>query len=130
MLIPDSTFLDYQGQYNVEIDLPFTTYPQQRYGTLRIKLLSSDRVKSYLYQLYRVQGDVLTKSGLLKGNETTIEYIKPELYNLVIIEDANNNGKWDVGNLNEKRQPERIFTPKKQTQIKALWDTETEVQCE
>jgi hypothetical protein len=130
LLIPDSTFLDYQGQYNVEIDLPFTTYPQQRYGTLRIKLLGNNGVKSYLYQLYRVQGDVLTKSGSLKGNETTIEYIKPELYNLVIIEDANNNGKWDVGNLNEKRQPERIFTPKKQTQIKALWDTETEVQCE
>lgn len=130
LIIPDSTFIDYQGQYNVEIDLPFATYPQQRYGTLRVKLLNNNTVKRYLYQLYRVQGNILTKSGALQGNETTIEYVKPELYNLVIIEDANNNGKWDVGNLNEQRQPERIFVPKQASQIKALWDTEVEVKCE
>lgn len=125
LIVPDSTFTDYFGQHNLEIDLSFTTAPPQRFGSLRLSLKGAQPNTTYLYQLYKMQGDALTKSGTVLPNATaTIEYVRPETYYMVIVQDSNANGKWDTGKLDEQLQPETIFATEPNIQVKSLWDTE------
>jgi hypothetical protein len=49
--------------------------------------------------------------------------MEPGKYTIELIEDRNNNGTWDPGNFDLKRQPEKklIFVP---DNLRAGWDVE------
>lgn len=51
----------------------------------------------------------------------------PGDYELRILFDTNNNGKWDPGNYGQKLQPERAITLDTKLNIKANWDNERDV---
>jgi uncharacterized protein (DUF2141 family) len=51
----------------------------------------------------------------------------PGDYELRILFDSNNNGKWDPGNYAKKLQPERAITLDTKLNIKANWDNERDV---
>jgi len=55
--------------------------------------------------------------------EYTFESIEPKKYIIRVVEDDNENGKWDSGNYLEKRKPEKIHT-KTVTEMRPDWDTE------
>jgi hypothetical protein len=58
-----------------------------------------------------------TKPALKKG--TLFEYLKPGDYYICMFIDGNGNGKWDIGDLKAKRQPEEVYYyPKKLSLIK------------
>jgi hypothetical protein len=62
---------------------------------------------NYIVHLIRNKRTVQTKqidhNGIL-----TISFIEPDTYSIKIIEDKNNNKRWDTGSLKERRQPERV----------------------
>ena len=65
----------------------------------------------------------------LSTYETLIKPLFPGEYSLILFEDRNNNGKWDSGNYDEKRQAEkrRIFTLDK---LRANWEVESIINWE
>ncbi|MEL6970224.1 MAG: hypothetical protein AAFO02_08645, partial [Bacteroidota bacterium] len=52
--------------------------------------------------------------------------LPPGDYQLEIIEDLNGNSRWDPGNYDLKRQPERVYIRKLET-LRANWDLEVDV---
>ena len=62
---------------------------------------------NYIVQLMKGKRIVQTKQMNQNGN-LAISFIAPETYSLRIIEDNNNNNRWDEGSLKERRQPERV----------------------
>ena len=50
--------------------------------------------------------------------------IKPALYTLRIIYDANKNKEWDSGSFLEKRQTEEVIYFPKEIDVRANWDVE------
>ena len=52
-----------------------------------------------------------------------MKYLAVGRYTLRLIEDLNKNGKWDVGNYDLKKQPERIYS-KTVSDLRANWDVE------
>ena len=65
----------------------------------------------------------------LSTYEALIKPLFPGEYSLILFEDRNNNGKWDSGNYDEKRQAEkrRIFTLDK---LRANWEVESIINWE
>jgi hypothetical protein len=71
--------------------------------------------------------DVLKNAVPIKTNRVNFNRILPGDYQLRILYDKNQNGKWDSGDYNKKRQPE-IVIPRKQTlNIRPNWDNEVDI---
>ncbi|MDR0753899.1 MAG: Ig-like domain-containing protein [Prevotellaceae bacterium] len=72
-----------------------------------IKLDFTNVECNYIVQLVRNKKTVQTKQTNSNGI-LTISFVEPDTYSIKIIEDKNNNNRWDTGSLKARRQPERV----------------------
>ncbi len=105
--------------------LKFTTKKPEDYGNISIRF--SNLVKEKHPVLLFLKGDVLVKSVAINSPNWSDKLMEPGEYELRILYDDNNNGKWDPGNYKKKIQPEKGITLDKKLTIKANWDNEREV---
>ena len=61
----------------------------------------------YIVQLTNAQGALQQQKRDVTGGKIQFNYVTPGDIKIRIIEDKNGNGKWDSGNVIERRQPER-----------------------
>ncbi|MDF3077057.1 MAG: hypothetical protein K0S09_946 [Sphingobacteriaceae bacterium] len=105
--IGDNAFTGLMGGKNKSYSRTFTMDPDDNYTNLIVNVIPPDS-GSYILQL--VSKDIPVRSSALHGNKKIVfSGIAPGTYNLRVIYDQNNNGKWDTGNVKEQRQPEPIW---------------------
>jgi uncharacterized protein (DUF2141 family) len=80
-----------------------TTWPEDT-GTLMIEIKTSE--PNYIIQL--LDGDNIVTS-IKNLTRHTFKFLKPTTYQLRIIIDSNNNGKWDPGNYYKRIEPEKAL---------------------
>ena len=56
------------------------------------------------------------------GNSCAFYFIKPGVYYLRLFIDENGNGKWDTGDYEKGRQPERVFYYNRPLELRALFE--------
>lgn len=61
------------------------------------------------------------------SQEMLLEELSPGQYTFIVIKDDNSNGKWDVGNLEERTQPETLDVYSTPTKVRANWEVELEL---
>jgi hypothetical protein len=71
-------------------------------------------------------GKIYYQQSLLQNNYK-VNLIQPGEYEIVILFDTNNNGKWNTGNYWKKIQPERVVARKETFNIRSSWDNELTV---
>ena len=103
----------------------FFTKQQSDYGNAVLRFSNLDLSKHPVLQL--VQGDEIKNSYPLTTLEWSNKFISPGEYEIRILFDSNNNGKWDTGDYSKKRQPEKAITLKDKLAIKANWDNERDI---
>jgi hypothetical protein len=87
--------------------LSFTTRKLSDYGSLRIRLRNADTAQRPVLQL--LQNNAIIYSTPIASGEMTIPQFTPGEYDLQVLYDRNNNGKWDAGQFfGTKRQPEIV----------------------
>jgi hypothetical protein len=74
-----------------------------------------------------MEGENIKWSFTVSGNEWTKPMMLPGEYEVRLLYDDNNNGKWDPGNFSEKMQPEKAVTLPQKIAVRANWDNEREV---
>ena len=117
---------DTLGTQLVKTDtLRFTTKKIEDYGNISIRFTNLIKEKHPVLQFFK--GDVLVKSVAINSPNWSEKLMEPGEYELRILYDDNNNGKWDPGNYKKKIQPEKGITLDKKLTIKANWDNEREV---
>ena len=123
LLIPDSTFESLNGLLHDTLSMEISTKGMRNFADLRIDF-QTEQEGFYIAQLL-TDKDVVVQTDEFTGN-ATIQYttITPGSYRIRVIEDKNHNGKWDTGNYEEKRQPERVFYMPKIIVLKANWEVE------
>jgi hypothetical protein len=105
--------------------LKFQTKRQSDYGNVVLRFKNIDFAKHPVLQF--VQGEIIAGSYALTAAEWRNKLFMPGEYEIRILYDDNNNGKWDPGEYAKKRQPEKVIALPKKFAVKENWDNESDI---
>ncbi|MEO6819496.1 MAG: Ig-like domain-containing domain [Ginsengibacter sp.] len=127
-LILDSNFVkDTTGQSLVKNDtLSFKTKKETDYGSLKLNFKNLDKFKHPVLQF--LSNNLIVNAYPLSSSTFQLKLIAPGEYTLRMLEDTNQNGKWDPGDYLNKKQPELVRSIDKKLTIRANWDNETDLE--
>ncbi len=107
LYIPTDALADITGEGNDSITLNLTVADIEKFATLKLKVIPRTPGAVYVIQLLDSSNKLLQELRDIGEGEHTINYVPAGEVRIRIIEDMNGNGKWDSGNMVERRQSER-----------------------
>ena len=126
LLIPQNAIKDTFNNRLVKTDtLSFVTKPNKAYGSCVVRF-SGLEVYSHPVLLL-TQDDKVKFSFPITQNLLNIAQLTPGDYQLKVLLDENNNGKWDTGKFGfgqKNKQPEKVIVLPNKLNIRADWDNE------
>ncbi|SFE71803.1 Carboxypeptidase regulatory-like domain-containing protein [Chitinophaga sp. CF118] len=129
LIIPKESLSDSTGLQLTKADtIKFVSKKESDYGKAMVTLQLSDSTKAAVsdtmhYVAELIKDKEVKYSGKLVNGGWTQKRIQPGEYEVWILLDTNNNGKWDRGVYygTPKKQPERVVSFPKKENIKANW---------
>jgi hypothetical protein len=126
MLTIDSAALHgVYGRYNDFISAKMSVRSDKEYGHLFVKIESLPYLNDSLIVPAIVEllnsGGATVRSATVKNGVADFKDMAADSYFVKLILDENGNGKWDGGNYEEKRQPEKVIYLDKQLKIIENW---------
>jgi hypothetical protein len=107
--------------------LSFTTKRKTDYGKLKIRLRGLDIGQQPVLQF--VQSERVVKAIRLTGPLYEEALFYPGEYQIRILLDKNENGRWDTGSFfGDRRQPEQVIPLEKRITVKPNWLNEYELE--
>ncbi|MBR5138267.1 MAG: Ig-like domain-containing protein [Alistipes sp.] len=107
LYIPTDALADITGEGNDSITLNLTVADIEKFATLKIDVKPRTPEAVYVIQLLDSSNNLKKELQGIGGGLHTINYVPVGDLRVRIIEDMNGNGKWDSGNMVERRQSER-----------------------
>lgn len=105
--------------------IKFTTKKASDYGNVVLRFTNIELAKHPLIEF--VIGDEVKYSFPLTTAEWSRGLIKAGEYEMRIVYDENQNGKWDPGKYSIKRQPEKVLALPQKLNVKENWDNEQDI---
>lgn len=102
--------------------LSFNAKKESDYGSIDLKIENIDTTLHPIVFLTKNSKTFLKQ--VLEKSRYRIKLFEPGDYDVKILFDINNNGKWDTGDYWKKIQPEKVVARKKPINIRANWDNE------
>ncbi len=126
LIINKNAVTDIADSSNTKTDtLKFKTKSPANYGNVVLRFNKFDTAAHLIIQF--VQDDKIKESFSVTGKEWSYKLFPPGEYEIRILYDANNNGKWDPGSYSKKLQPEKVIALPKKFTVKENWDNESEI---
>ena len=112
---------------NDSTDINFIVGKKENYAGLLIHFDSLDIDKNYIVLLKKQKNEV-EKNIIKRKNVMDIKYtgLNPGKYTLEVIEDTNNNDRWDGGDYFKKTKEEKIYTFTL-SELKKNWDQQENI---
>lgn len=128
-IVPDSTFQDIFGLWNRAINWKFKTMAKASYGNLKVKITVENTAKHYIINILNDKNELIEEVPMNNAKEKniTINNVLSGNYHITVVEDDNNNGEWDTGNLLKHIQPEIVKELPNTYNLKGGWDLDVEV---
>ncbi|MFN3917250.1 MAG: Ig-like domain-containing protein [Flavobacteriales bacterium] len=118
---------DIYGFYTDTSTLDFTVAKEENYGAISLKLIALDNSRNYILTLSQGENVVFYQYIEQKTSfNAEIKGLSAGKYDLMIIEDLDENRIWSTGNYSLKKQPEPIFRWQGGIQLKPNWIQEIE----
>jgi hypothetical protein len=108
LVIPAGTFADVAGQTNDTLKNDFAILKKEKFATLVADVEGKTPMAKYVLEIVNEAGKVERTIPNVSSGVYNLYYIPEGEIRIRVIEDSNGNGKWDTGNLIERRQPERV----------------------
>lgn len=131
--IPEGAFTDISRNVNDSISFDFALFDKEKFATIILEIQDDSLQRSeYIVELLDKSDKVIeTKLGVKPG-KVKFNYVPGEdEVSFRVVQDLNGNGKWDSGNLIERRQPElsRVASWKGKEKIatKVNWEIELSI---
>ena len=107
LTIPAGAIADIAGETNDSIVGKYTVYDPEQFATVKVHVTGTSDSTRYIIQLLDANGALKQEKRNLQAGDVQFNYVPAGEIQFRIIEDRNGNGRWDTGNLVERRQPER-----------------------
>lgn len=132
LMIPAGTFRNVAGEANDTLRTDYTSLDGEKFGTVVVNVKGKTPTSKYVLYLNDDKGKVIDEIKDASTGKYTFKYVKPSNVKVSVLEDANGNGKWDTGNLIERRQPERTEPyvderGEELMEVKANWEIELSI---
>jgi hypothetical protein len=127
LIIDEGAFTSIYGDKNKRQAKKFVQNKPENYSNLSLKISVPDTSKMYVVELLNDQGAPLRSDVITKNTTLTYRNYYVGKFTVRVIYDGNRNGKWDSGNIKERRQPENIWIDDKPFTLRANWDSEEPV---
>jgi len=129
LIVPKNAIKDTLNNFLIKTDtISFITKPTNFYGSCLIRINGYDQYKNP--KLLLTQADKIMFKYPITQNLLNIAQLPPGEYQLKILVDENNNGKWDIGAYgfgNQNKQPEKVLNIQTKLNIKSDWDNELNI---
>lgn len=131
--IDSGAFIGKFNETNLAFKKNFTMDENAKYGNIKLTIHIPDTSFQYIVQILNEKQDVVLRTDYIMPENSKMQYqigytnYLEGKYNIRIIYDQNNNGKWDPGNLKSWIQPERTWYFNKVISIRANWDQEENI---
>ena len=122
--IPTDALADITGEGNDSMDMNITVSDIDKYATLVLNVNSREAEFEYIIQITDATGKTVRELQHVGAGKHTLHYVPVSDLKIRIIEDQNRNGRWDSGNMVERRQSERAEFYKNE-QDEELFTTKT-----
>jgi uncharacterized protein (DUF2141 family) len=126
LVVFKDAFSDTSGsELSKQDTIRFAAKQEIAYGSLLLRFSNLASVTHPILQF--ITGEEIYKSVPITNAQWSDKLFPPGEYELRILFDANNNGKWDPGSYEKKIQPEKASTLDSKLTIKANWDNERDI---
>lgn len=121
-ILPDA-LTDLYGLKNDTIRQAYQTLTSADFGIIDFTINNLDSTQQYVLRLFFKKTNLIETYIINDANEwkKSVSSLPAGEYNIELIIDENRNGQWDVGNYQEKRQPE-IIKFKTLEALRANWN--------
>ena len=113
---------DVRGVSNDTLQYNVVSQSLEDYGNVYLDVIRNSNSK-FILQMIDSNGEVVRVFKNVNQDATyNFNYVRPGKYIFRLIEDANNNDKWDTGNYLKKIKPERVYYFSNELEVRANWD--------
>ena len=120
-ILPDA-IKDIRGVSNDTLQYNVISQTLEDYGNVYLDVIRNSESKFILHMINN-DGDIIREFKNETQNTTyNFDYVRPGKYIFRLIEDDNNNDKWDTGNYLKKIKPERVYYFSNELEVRANWD--------
>jgi uncharacterized protein (DUF2141 family) len=122
LLILPEAIKDIRGVSNDTLQYNVVSQSLEDYGNVYLDVIRNSNSK-FILQMIDSNGDVIRVfKNVNQDAAYNFDYVRPGKYIFRLIEDANNNDKWDTGNYLKKIKPERVYYFSNELEVRANWD--------
>ncbi|TAJ14859.1 hypothetical protein DMA11_03805 [Marinilabiliaceae bacterium JC017] len=118
--IDSAAIRDIYDLVNKPVKNSFSIKELESYGILYLQI--NNPQKTWLVQVLDTKEQIIQESYLPSNGKIAFQYLKPGDYMLKIVDDINENGRWDAGSYGIKVQPEKVMYYPDKITIRANWD--------
>lgn len=126
LICDPNAFEDIFGNTNDSLTFDFRTGLPNEFANLIISLEHKNEAPK-IVELLNSKKKLIKQMEITNEKKVSFDLINPGQYLIRIIEDANQNGKWDSGNYLEKRKPEKVYYYGQEIKLRANWDFEIDM---
>ena len=119
-LLPNA-LQDFWGRTHDSLIFNIATRKIEDYGNIYLRV-QHDTPYPMILELLKNKKVIRRYVNIIPGNIYSFELLDPGKYNARLIEDVNDNSKWDPGIYLEKIQPEKVIYFWKDIELRANWD--------
>ena len=112
---------DFWGRTNDTLIFNTPTEKVEDYGNIYLRVIHNSP-DPYIIELIQNNKVIRRYDSPLEGGLYSFELLDPGKYFVRLIEDPNNNKKWDTGSYLGKVQPEKVIYYWKEIDLRANWD--------
>lgn len=109
------------GKWNEPFTATFKIKKKEDYGNLYINI---EGVEFPAFVELLNNSDTPIRRASVKDGGALFMDLKPDKYYARLIVDTNENGKWDTGNFEDRKQPEKVYYCPKMFDVMQNWDVE------